>query len=42
MTVQPEEVELSSQRLERIRTYCQRYTDAGKVAGSLTLVACQG
>ena len=42
MIVQPEEVELSSQHLECIRTYCQRYIDAAKVAGSLTLGACQG
>lgn len=42
MFVKPEEVGLSSQCLERIRTHCQRYIDAGKVAGTLTLVARQG
>jgi CubicO group peptidase (beta-lactamase class C family) len=42
MIVKPEEVGLSSQRLERIRTHLQRYIDAGKVAGTLTLVARQG
>ena len=42
MTVQPEEGGLSSQRLERMRTYFQRYIDAGRVAGALILVALQG
>ena len=42
MMVKPEEVGLSSQRLARIRTHLQRYIDAGKVAGCLTLVARQG
>jgi CubicO group peptidase (beta-lactamase class C family) len=42
MMVQPEEVGLCSQRLERIRPHLQRYIDAGKVAGTLTLVARQG
>ena len=42
MTVQQEEVGLPSQRLERIRAHCQCYSAAAKVAGSLTLVACQG
>jgi len=42
MLVKPEEVGLSTQRLERIRAHFQRYIDAGKVAGTLTLVARQG
>jgi CubicO group peptidase (beta-lactamase class C family) len=42
MLVKPEEVGLSSQRLERIRAHFQRYIDAGKVVGTLTLVARQG
>ncbi len=42
MIVKPEEVGLSSQRLDRIRVHMQRYIDAGKVAGTLTLVARKG
>jgi CubicO group peptidase (beta-lactamase class C family) len=42
MIAKPEEVGLSSPRLGRIRTHLQRYIDAGKVAGTLTLVARQG
>jgi CubicO group peptidase (beta-lactamase class C family) len=42
MIVKPEEVGFSSSRLERIRTHLQRYIDAGKVAGTVTLVARQG
>jgi CubicO group peptidase (beta-lactamase class C family) len=42
MTVKPEEVGLSSQRLDRIHTHFQRYIDAGKLTGTLTLVARQG
>ena len=42
MIVKPEEVGLSSQRLERLRTHFQRYIDAGQLAGTLTLVARQG
>src|SRR5512134_3458607 len=42
MLAKPEEVGLSSPRLGRIRTHLQRYIDAGKVAGTLTLVARQG
>lgn len=42
MLVKPEEVGLSTQRLGRIRTHFQRYIDAGKVAGTLTLVARHG
>ncbi|ETX05302.1 MAG: beta-lactamase [Candidatus Entotheonella gemina] len=38
----PEEVGLSSQRLDRVRVHLQRYIDAGKVAGTLTLVARHG
>jgi CubicO group peptidase (beta-lactamase class C family) len=42
MFVKPEEVGLSAPRLERISAHLQRYIDAGKVAGTLTLVARQG
>ena len=42
MLVKPEEVGLSSQCLARIGTHMQRYIDAGKVAGTLTLVARHG
>lgn len=42
MTVKPEEVGLSSQRLDRIHTHFQRYIDAGKLTGTLTLVARRG
>jgi CubicO group peptidase (beta-lactamase class C family) len=42
MITKPEEVGLSSQRLGRIGAHLQRYIDAGKVAGTLTLVARQG
>jgi CubicO group peptidase (beta-lactamase class C family) len=42
MLVKPEEVGLSTPRLARIRTHFQRYIDAGKVAGTLTLVARHG
>jgi CubicO group peptidase (beta-lactamase class C family) len=42
MLVKPEEVGLSSPRLERIRTHFQQYIDAGKLAGTLTLVARRG
>ena len=40
--IKPEEVGFSSQRLDRIRAHLQRDIDAGKVAGTLTLVARQG
>jgi CubicO group peptidase (beta-lactamase class C family) len=40
--IKPEEVGLSSQRLDRIRPHLQRYIDAGKVSGTLTLVARHG
>ena len=42
MIVKPEEVGLSSARLERIRGHFQRYIDDGKLAGTLTLVARHG
>jgi CubicO group peptidase (beta-lactamase class C family) len=39
MSVRPEEVGLSSERLERIDTHLKsRYIDPGKIAGALTLV----
>src|SRR5919198_4945155 len=41
MLVKPEEVGLSSARLGRITDHFQRYVDAGKLAGSLTLIARQ-
>lgn len=42
MLVKPEEVGLSSPRLARIGEHLQRYVDAGKLAGTLTLVARRG
>jgi CubicO group peptidase (beta-lactamase class C family) len=42
MLVKPEEVGLSSARLGRVRDHLQRYIDAGKLAGTLTLVARHG
>jgi CubicO group peptidase (beta-lactamase class C family) len=39
MIVKPEEVGLSSPRLARIGEHLQRYIDAGKLAGTLTLIA---
>ncbi len=42
MIVKPEEVGLSSARLDRIRGHFQRYIDDGKLAGTLTLVARHG
>src|SRR5262249_58436968 len=39
MLVKPEEVGLSSGRLGRISDHLRRYIDAGKLAGTLTLVA---
>jgi CubicO group peptidase (beta-lactamase class C family) len=42
MMVKPEEVGLSSPRLERIRTHFQRYIDTGKLAGTVTLIARRG
>jgi CubicO group peptidase (beta-lactamase class C family) len=40
--VKPEEVGLSAARLGRIGDHLQRYIDAGKLAGTLTLVARRG
>src|SRR4030095_14599546 len=42
MLVKPEEVGLSSARLGRISDHLRRYIDAGKLAGTLTLVARRG
>jgi CubicO group peptidase (beta-lactamase class C family) len=42
MLVKPEEVGLSSVRLARIGEHFQRYIDAGKLAGTLTLIARGG
>src|SRR5262245_64053977 len=42
MLVKPEEVGLSSARLGRISDHLRRYIDAGKLAGTLTLVARHG
>ena len=40
--VTPEEVGLSSIRLEHLRTVAQSYVDQGKLAGLITLVARRG
>ncbi len=42
MRAKPEEVGLSSPRLARIGEHWQRYIDAGKLAGTLTLIAREG
>ena len=42
MLVKPEEVGLSSRRLARIGEHWQRYIDADKLAGTLTLIARRG
>jgi CubicO group peptidase (beta-lactamase class C family) len=42
MLVKPEEVGLSSPRLARIGEHLKRYVDAGKLAGTLTLIARRG
>jgi len=42
MLVKPEEVGLSSARLGRITDHLRRYIDAGKLSGTLTLVARRG
>lgn len=42
MIVKPEEVGLSSDRLDRISGHFQRYIDDGNLAGTLTLVARHG
>ncbi len=41
-TVQPEEVGLSSERLERLSNTLQEYADQGKLSGSVALVARKG
>jgi CubicO group peptidase (beta-lactamase class C family) len=41
-TSPPEAVGLSSERLERLKTVVQQYTDAGRIAGVVTLVARGG
>ncbi len=38
----PESVGMSSERLERINAYFQRYIDANQIAGAVTLVARKG
>lgn len=40
--VKPEDVGLSTPRLDRVRAHLQRYIDAGKLTGTLTLVARRG
>ena len=42
ITAVPEEVGLSSQRLNNIRPWVQRYIDAGKIPGALVMVARHG
>ena len=42
MPTKPEEVGISSPRLARIGEHSQRYIDAGKLAGTLTLMARRG
>lgn len=42
MLVKPEDVGLSSPRLARIGAHLERYIDAGRLAGALTLVARRG
>jgi len=42
MPVNPETVGLSSSRLSRIGGHLKRYVDAGKIAGTLTLIARRG
>jgi CubicO group peptidase (beta-lactamase class C family) len=42
MLVKPEEVGLSSPRLARIGEHWQRYIDAGRLAGTLTLITRRG
>ena len=39
---QPEELGFSSERLERINAFMERYVEEGKVAGFITLVARRG
>jgi len=40
--ITPEQVGLSTQRLERIRPWIQRYIDAGQLPGAQILVARNG
>jgi CubicO group peptidase (beta-lactamase class C family) len=42
MVVKPEDVGLSSPRLQRLTEHWQRYIDEGKLGGTLTLVARRG
>ena len=42
MIAKPEDVGLSSPRLARIGEHFKHYVDAGKIAGTLTLVARRG
>jgi CubicO group peptidase (beta-lactamase class C family) len=42
MSTKPEELGVSSSRLARIGEHFQRYIDAGKLAGTLTLIARRG
>jgi hypothetical protein len=42
MIAKPEHVGLSSSRLARIGEHLKRYVDAGKIAGTLTLIARRG
>jgi CubicO group peptidase (beta-lactamase class C family) len=41
-TAKPEEVGLSSERLQRIHEMIQRYMDDGSISGAVTLVARKG
>ena len=41
-TATPEEVGMSSERLERINTVMQRHMDAGDIQGAVTVVARRG
>jgi CubicO group peptidase (beta-lactamase class C family) len=41
-TTKPEEVELSTERLQRINEVIQRYLDSGQISGAVTLVARNG
>ena len=41
-TAKPEDVGLSSERLQRIGTMIQRRIDAGELAGAVTVVARKG
>ena len=41
-TVKPEEVGLSSERLQRINHLVQRYIDDGQITGAITMVSRRG